>query len=211
MTYACRLSEKMVAPYHETRSPGVAVLVHPARHAALPGLACSGSELPAMKPAAHAIACSANTSRLLRSTMRSTSPHSPTANGERSVRTCWSPRSSHAIAQHRRGAGTRQQAVEPANQRPTTANKGALPGRAASRASGACRGRTHRRSRPSPPHRLRRARYLKRKQWHQPHRLGGNPPGHLAGALLAVAKGDRHLDDAKARLNRTIGGLTWKA
>ena len=42
---------------------------------------------------------------------------------------------------------------------------------------------------------------------HEPHRLGGDVPGHLALATLAVAKDDWHLDDAKAGAYRAIGEL----
>src|ERR1700685_1177771 len=44
-------------------------------------------------------------------------------------------------------------------------------------------------------------------QRHEPHSLGGDPPGHLALALLAVFEDDRHLDDAKAGPRRTVGEL----
>src|SRR4051794_10971272 len=35
---------------------------------------------------------------------------------------------------------------------------------------------------------------------HEPHRLRGDPPVHLALAVLAVAEDDRHLDDPEAPL-----------
>src|ERR1700727_301021 len=42
---------------------------------------------------------------------------------------------------------------------------------------------------------------------HEPHRLGGDPPRHLALPLLTVAEGDRHLDDAKAGAHGAVGQL----
>src|SRR4029077_991215 len=45
---------------------------------------------------------------------------------------------------------------------------------------------------------------------HQPHRLGGDPPGHLALALPAFAKDDRNLDDPEARAHGAVGELDLK-
>src|ERR1035441_2809028 len=77
---------------------------------------------------------------------------------------------------------------------------------AASRAYGARRGRTRMQKRPSPLHR--RLRRLSEAQArHQPHRLGGYAPGHLALPTLAVTEDDRPLDPAKTRLHGTVGEL----
>src|SRR6478735_3243819 len=67
---------------------------------------------------------------------------------------------------------------------------------AASRACGARRAQTRMPKHPSPLHRPRR-RLSEAQERDEPHRLSGDPPRHLALAVLAVAKDDRHLYDAK--------------
>src|SRR5271154_5478488 len=78
--------------------------------------------------------------------------------------------------------------------------------RAGSPACGARRARTRMTRHPSLSHRPTGA-LPEAQARHQPHGLSGDPPGHLALAALAIAKDDRHLHHAKARLGGTVGEL----
>ena len=64
MMYACVQSENSVAQTTKPIASGPGLLVHPAVEMPLRCEADSGSELPAMKPATQASACSASTSEL---------------------------------------------------------------------------------------------------------------------------------------------------
>ena len=122
---------------------------------------CSGSELPAMKPATQAIACSASTSRLRASTRDDVAE---VADGERRAQRDDLLRSRRPATRSARPPRAARRRRAPSRRPSARARgRGAAATRAASRACGARRARTRRPRHPSPVHRP-PARELKRRR-----------------------------------------------
>ncbi len=159
-----------------------------------------------MKPAMHAIACRASTSRLWREHVqhvRAVADRERRRKADQLAVAGSSERDHPHRAQQARGGDRR--AGDPA---PHDRAAACAATARASRACGARRARTHMPTRPSPHASARRACvYLKRRQRHQPHRLGAIRQDILLLPSCAVAEDDRHLDDAEAGPHGAVGEL----